>query len=104
MGLEYHDHPQVLTIKYEDLVTNYSGEVDRVMQFIGEEYVDRLDDYPECVEVQYSDKSMEGSNAPVRPIGAGSVGRWKKSEHDDIVNQIMSDDEAVRLLNWLDYM
>jgi Sulfotransferase family len=98
-GLAYADHPQVLTVRYEDLVTSFEPEVRRICSFLGEEFVESFLCYPESARVrETADKVFSA-----RPIDRTSIGRWRNPEYRNLIRRFMRDARAVELLVRLGY-
>lgn len=98
-GLAFADHPQVLTVRYEDLVTSFEPELKRLCSFLDEAFDDAFLRYPEAARVRKAD----GWFTEARPIDAASVGRWRLPEHRDVVRELMQDERAAALLERLGY-
>ena len=99
-GLQVEDHPQVLTIRYEDLVNHYEQTVRDVCDFINEEFVDDFLRYPESAHVQFNPAWF----GTARAINPASIGRWEKSEHQHIVDEFMKTPQAVQLMEHYEYL
>lgn len=101
-GLSLRDHPQVLTIRYEDLVTDISATVRTLCGFLSLEYDDRITDYPRHARIQESESWFE----PARPVTNASIGRWRmpqSGQHAERVQQLLDHPDAVELLSECGY-
>ena len=98
-GLEMEGHPQVLTVRYEDLVLRYCQTVQDVLAFLSLENVPQMNDYP----VNASVLSGKGWFEPARAINSESVGRWRKSLQRDRVERLLAEPGALELLSRLKY-
>jgi len=98
-GLEVQGHPQVLTVRYEDLVLRYSQTVHAVLAFLSLEYVPQMNDYPANASVLRG----EGWFKPARAINSESVGRWKKAVLHERVESLLAEPGALELLSRLKY-
>ncbi|GAB6099415.1 hypothetical protein JCM16358_12940 [Halanaerocella petrolearia] len=99
-GLKFVDHPQVLTIKYEDLILSYQDTINKIFNFIGEEPTQELDNW-------FKNTNVKDSNAwydKAQQIHSKSVEKWKKEENQERVAEVMQHDEVVELLEELDYL
>ena len=99
-GLEFDEHPQVLTIKYENLVLSYQQTVRKICEFLGEEYTVELQEWSQNTNVQDS----KAWSAGVKRLHTQSVGKWKRSENKARVEEIMNYPEVVELLAELNYL
>ena len=98
-GLQFQSHPQVLTLHYEDLVTDLRNSCQTLCRFLRLDYDDRLEHYPQFARVVESDAWF----GPARPVDASSIGRWKLPENAARVQQLLEYPGAVPLLKELGY-
>lgn len=100
-GKKFEALEQVITIKYEKLVSETIDTIERVCWHCDIEF-DRkgIIDYP-------STSQFAKSNAwhgKARPISNKSVGRWKKNTHNNRVQALYDSNKGVDLLKFYDYM
>ncbi len=101
-GLVYEGHPQVLTIRYEDLVLRQDATLGRIISFIGEErYARYILDWYEHARIR---QTPSISHPALEKIHERSVGRWRDPRYHAVVQEIMGDPRAVALLNRLGYL
>jgi Sulfotransferase family len=98
-GLAFADHPQVLTVRYEDLTLDYRATVTTICQFLDEEFEPSLLQYPDSATIT----AHKAWFLDAQPVHAGSVARWNAPQHRVIVDQLMADPRAVELLDRLGY-
>lgn len=98
-GRALEGHPQVHTVRYEDLLRDYDATLRRICNFIGEEFVDGFRSYPESSRVK---KSVAWSN-PASELSTSSVGRWREPEYARRVRALLADPNAVELLKHYGY-
>jgi hypothetical protein len=96
-GLAYRDHPDVLTIRYEDLVLDYSTTIAKVFAFIGEKLTKEMLDWHRHATVTTSFNLMGGT---VPTLHHGAIRKFERPEciHREKVDLLMADSEAVALL------
>jgi Sulfotransferase family len=99
-GLAFADHPQVLTVRYEDLTLDYTATMATVCEFLDEEFEPSLLRYPDSATIT-ADKAWF---MHARPVHAGSVARWNTPQHRAVVDDFMADPRAVELLDRLGYL
>ncbi len=99
-GLKFQSHPQVLTIHYEDLLREYEKTVRSICVFLDEEFSDAFLNYPESSTV---DQHLAWSAGPQK-INTRSIGRWKNSEMNDVINAFLENPEVIKLLGELGYL
>jgi len=99
-GKEWEDHPQVLTVRYEDLVRDHPAVMSRICDFIGEAYSPAFENFPDSSAIQQS-RAWSGEASSVHQR---SVKRWKKDEHEEVVEELMSTEGAPDLLQHYGYL
>jgi len=98
-GLKTENHPQVLTVRYEDLVQDYQKTVRRVCTFIGEEFVPDFASYPQNARV----KQNLAWFGRARSMHTSPIGRWKEARYVQRVAAFLSEPGAVELLRHYGY-
>ncbi len=98
-GLAVEGHPQVMMVRYEDLVLRYCDTVQDILAFLSLESVPQMNDYP----VNASVLSDNGWFEPARAINSNSVGRWRESLQRDRVERLLAEPGALELLSRLKY-
>ncbi len=53
-GKKYWNHPNVHTLKYESLITDFEATMKGILAFVGEEYEPGIRDYHKCPKFFYS--------------------------------------------------
>jgi hypothetical protein len=95
----FREHPCVITIKYEDLISSFEETIKTVLAFIEEPYHPNL----ELFHTHTNIKSHSAWKDGVKPIFTSSSDRYKKqSEHPD-VKAFENDTDAMSLLKVFDY-
>ncbi len=98
-GLKYIDHPNVLTIFYEDLIFTFQETIHQICTFAGEPTADELINWHQNSKIR---KSNAWSSS-VQDLFKSSVGKWKLPEHAERVAEFMKNQEAKQLLYELGY-
>ncbi len=98
-GLKFEDHPQVLTIRYEDLLLQYEKTVRSICSFIDEEFVEEFLNYPESSTVKLHLAWPEGPRA----ISTKSIAKWTRPEFSDLIGAFLQKPEVEYLLRYLGY-
>ncbi|MEA3317527.1 MAG: sulfotransferase [Bacteroidota bacterium] len=99
-GLKYANRPNVLTVKYENLINNFDTEIKKISEFLNESYVPSQEEWINKTSLT---KSKHWNN-PVQNIHARAIGRWKKEKHKNRINEFMKNPEAKKLLEELGYI
>ncbi|MBN2281000.1 MAG: sulfotransferase [Candidatus Marinimicrobia bacterium] len=99
IGLEYLDHPRVLTLKYEDLVFHFDREIKRISNFLEEDFVPSKDEWTQLTSLKNSKHWKE----PVQNLYSKSIGRWKQPEHRARIEEFMKEPQALELMQKLNY-
>jgi hypothetical protein len=100
IGLKYLDHPNIHTIKYEELVTDYENIIKGICAFL---------DIPLSREILqwHTFASVRQNNAlvsSIKEINASSIGKWKKSINTSRVEELTNLPEGLKLLKSLNYL
>ncbi len=99
-GLSYDAHPQVMTVRYEDLVMDLPTTVERVCAFLGVPFDEALKEW----HLHATVSRHRAWTAHAGPIHSNSIGRWKTPEHRDLIKEFMERPEAVSLLEHYGYL
>ena len=99
-GRQVENHEQCLTIKYEDLVEKPSPSLEEICTFVGEEYSEVFEDYPETATIQSSTAWFGKADS----LRRRSKERWRKEKHQEIVNQLLNMPQALDHLRHYNYV
>lgn len=98
-GLEFEGHPQVHTLRYEDLILDFETTMAAVCSFIGEEFGPEVRDWHEHATVRQNRAWF----TDVKDIYSTSIGKWKKPGHEQRLEDIMSNEEVLKLMEHYNY-
>lgn len=99
-GRVFDDHPQVLIVRYEDLVTDFHDQAQRLCDFMGEElHPDMLDWH-----LHATVRKHVAWKGEVRKIHATSLQRWQQPEFKPFVDELLADPRAEGLLRRYGYL
>lgn len=99
-GLEFMDHSQVLTVRYEDLIYKFEEEIQKISNHLNEDFVPSKAEWTKLTSL----KKSKHWKKPVQNLYTKSIGRWKKPEHQKRVAEFMSNPKAVELMKKLKYI
>lgn len=100
IGLKYQEDERVLTIKYEDLVLNFTESLKTICSFLEIDYSPILEKWYLYTNVKSNAAWFEDA----QPIYHDSVGRWKKRKSSSAYKKLMSNKKAVSLMKNLNYL
>lgn len=100
LSSSFDNHPQVYTLRYEDLVASPEATLRDICDFLELEYVEEFSLYPESAKL----KTHSGFQSGAKPISNKSIGRWKQPQNHDRVEKLMSDPVCVKLLRHYGYL
>ena len=100
LGLDLEGHPQVLNIRYEDLIDVFEPTMQKIYNFIDEPVPDSLLVWNKKTTI----KRSKHWGKPVQKLYADSIKRWQKPEHKEKIDRFMQNKEAVALLKKLNYL
>ena len=99
-GLAYRDDPNVLTIFYEDLMQDYPRVIREICQHCELSLTNELENWFAHTKVKHNRAFADGA----RPIHTQSIGKWKKPEHRERVQEFLSYPGAKALMQELGYL
>ena len=88
-GIKYENHPQVLTIRYEDLIHNYEETINRICEFIEEKDTSPLLAYPKGA-VMITDKYW--------------IGKWQQPQFSSRIKDLLQTPGALDYLKHYGYI
>jgi len=102
-GGRLRDDDRVLTVRYEDMVTDTETTFQRVCAHIGERYVPELRDWVSHAGVQRSPHLHTGR---IAQVSTGSVRKFERPDfpHRERVEEFLSDPRARDLMDRLGYI
>ena len=99
-GAPFDDHPQVMVIRYEDLVRDFETSIRTICDFLDEEPVREIIDWHDHATV----RSHAAWSGQVKPIFTKSIGRWKQPEYTDLMTDFLARPRAEELLRRYGYL
>lgn len=99
-GFEVGNHSRILTVYYEELVNGHISKMKEVFDFIGMSFPASIHNYPESSQFSQNNAWF----GKVRSVSNSSCGRWKRNEHEERVEELMSTPGAVELLEYYNYL
>jgi hypothetical protein len=98
-GLDMIDHPNVLTIKYEDLTSQTETVVKRICEFLSLPYTEEMANWTKSTRIK-KDPAWFGK---VKDVHADSTGRFKDEKFKDHIEKFHNTPEAVATLKRAGY-
>lgn len=98
-GRKMENHPQILTIRYEDLVRQYEMTMRRLCEFIDEEFDAAFLSYPNSARIKESGAWFN----PAQATNDKSIGRWKDPKYNEIIESLLLEPMALELLRHYGY-
>lgn len=99
-GVEFAQHPLVHTVRYEELIRDNDRVVRGICDFLELPWCAEMADWHKHATVR-ENAAWDGE---VKPLFESSIGKWKKDEHAERLNELMSHPQAKRLLGELGYL
>jgi hypothetical protein len=98
-GLKWMDDPRVLTIKYEDLLSNYEVTIKSICDHL------EIETTPEILQWHQHARVTENRafSSKVQPLTTSSIGKWRDPKNAKRVAELTDKPEAVALLTQLGY-
>lgn len=99
-GLTYRNHPRVLTIRYEDLVLNFSKVVEKICGFLEIELSGEILNWHGYARVR-ENRALFSEISEITPA---SIGKWKNTKEAERAGLLSEDPEGRRLLQSYGYL
>jgi len=99
IGLQWLEDPRVLTIRYEDLLSNYETTIRSICAHLG------IDTTPEILNWHEHARVTENRAffSKVQPLTTSSIGKWRDSKNAKRVAELTDQPEAMALLKRYGY-
>ncbi|MBN1132299.1 MAG: sulfotransferase [Bacteroidales bacterium] len=98
-GMKYTDHPNVYTLKYENLVQDFKKSVEGICSFLGIPVSEEILNWHKHAAVTRN----RAYYSRVKELSGDSIGKWKQPQNQERIAAFMNNPEAVRLLECLGY-
>jgi hypothetical protein len=98
-GLQFKDNPRVLTLRYEDLITDFDNTLEKLCKYLDLSIHPNFKEWHKHATIRTS-KHWDTS---VQKIYTSAIRKWEKEEHRERCNEFMQNKEAVELLKVLKY-
>ncbi len=93
-GAVFDSHPQVLVVRYEDLVLDFARTVAEICDFVQED----LDDAVMSWRLNTTVSTHHAWPGRVSDVHDSSIGKWRLPENAELVAEMLADRAAVDLL------
>lgn len=102
-GYRYIDNKSVLTIRYEDLVTDFESTIKLVCEYIGVNVDDKILNWHEHATIK---RSINLIGSEINEISDKSIRKFERSDfnHKHIIEKFMSNERAVYFLKRYNYI
>jgi hypothetical protein len=100
VALGFADHPQVYTLRYEDLIQDFAEQVLNLESFLGLEHSHQVMAYPQYATVQAHSENW--THNAIRVHGK-FIGRWKEPQYAARIEQAMETEWFIETLEMLGY-
>lgn len=99
-GLKFKEHPNVLTVFYEDLILNYDETIKKICSFCELPLTDEILNWHAHANV----RKNRAYFTRVKSLHPKSIAKWKRTKDQARVAEFMANPEAVKLLKELNYL
>ncbi len=98
-GLKYIEHPNVHTIRYEDLINDFANTIGGICDFLGIARSENILNWHKHARV----RDYNALFAPVQEINSQSIAKWQKPENQQRVRELTDQPAAKELLRYFHY-
>ncbi len=99
-GLKYKGHPNVYTLKYEDLILNYQNTMKKLCAFLDIEFNQKILNWHKYATVRRNNAFF----GEVRTLSKSSINKWEKKENKERVKDFLKKEKAKESLIELGYI
>lgn len=99
-GLDFENHPSVLTIKYEDLMTDHQQSLKAICEFTDLDFCEEIQNWHQHATLRKNQAWFDRLKKP----HTNSIRKWEKPEHAERLKTILSDSDVMGLLEKLGYL
>jgi hypothetical protein len=99
-GVALDPHPQVLTVRYEDVVTRFAETIAGLSQFLNLDLAPEVMAYPEHAQVNASNAWYDKA----RPLDPSRISRWKADALRGRASELVAAPGATALLQYFHYL
>lgn len=99
-GMKYMDRENFLTIRYESLIGDFKNTMATVCDHLGLDMSDEILNFYKHASVRRNPAYFSG----LQKMHSNSLGKWKKPEYKERVDELLSYPGAIELLKKFDYL
>ena len=99
-GLEYFEHPKVLTVFYEKLILDFEKTIKTICEFLEIPVTSEILNWHENTKVTHSRAYFD----KVEQLFQNSIGKWKREENKPRVDKVLENSQVKNLLYQLGYL
>ncbi len=99
-GLAFEDNPNVLTLRYEDLIQEFDTTVEKLCKFLEEPVCDKIKNWPKYTKLKKSSAIF----GQIGPLHNNSIGKWKQELYKPYIDELMGNQEIHTLLKHYGYL
>ncbi len=102
-GLQYHSHPNVITIKYEELITSFKSTIEKICCHAGIKPHNNIYTWHKHATITKS-KNLIGSS--ISDLSTHSIRKFEQKDfrHHDIITDFMKNENAVKYMKLFGYL
>jgi tetratricopeptide (TPR) repeat protein len=98
-GRLHEENPQVMVVRYEDLILQPEDVSRKLCRFLGEPFDDAFLSYPESAKI----KTTRAWSHTAKQLHAGSMKRWQDEKYKSLIEDFMQQEQALELLEHYGY-
>ncbi len=98
-GLDFRDHPQVMTLDYNRLILETEPVIREICDFLEEETVEKILNWYDHATVRKNSAWF----SKLQNIQTDSLKKWQKEENKERVAEILADKKVQKLMNELEF-
>ncbi|MCD4696810.1 MAG: sulfotransferase, partial [Bacteroidales bacterium] len=98
-----YSHPNVHTLRYEDMVSDYENTMGKICSFLEIEFDNHMLNWYKHAKVRKNSAWF----SDVKPLNKNSMGKWQRTrswKEKRRIKRLMNSTEAIRLLKFFKYI
>lgn len=97
--IPFLDHPQIYTIRYEDLINSYISEIQKLLNFLEEPFCFEMENW----ETYASVRKNKAWFTSIRSIDRAMIDKWKHPRHHNHIVELINNSEVIKVAKIFGY-
>ncbi|MEQ8470523.1 MAG: sulfotransferase [Marinoscillum sp.] len=99
MGLEFVEHPQVLTIRFEDLLAREQITLKKILDYLDEPLSPEIENWVDHATVRIHNAWAQ----KIQPLDPNVLDKWQEEKHQKRVQDLLKDKRVIDIMKIFNY-